>query len=159
DRDELVEQPVQKFDSMLGISVARDQGKYRASRMMQVVVGSIQTLCRQDRLERYPRDHFQYIFVDEAHRHVEQAKAIREYFRNAKACGQTATAFRANLKDLSAYYDTVAYELGLFDLIEAGYITPLKVLTLPVQVDISDVRMSKIAGENDFRASDLDTKI
>ena len=99
-----------------------------------------------DRLHRYPRDHFRYIFVDEAHRSVEQAKAVTDYFHSAKVCGQTATAFRAKLKDLSAYYQTVAFELKLFSLIDQGYIVPFKVLTLPVEIDVSDVHQSQSFG-------------
>jgi superfamily II DNA or RNA helicase len=76
-----------------------------------------------------------------------------------KVCGQTATAFRAKLKDLSAYYDTVAYELGIFSLIEEGYIVPLKVLTLPVKVDISDVHQRQGFDGQDYDKEELDTKI
>lgn len=155
DRDELTEQPMEKFREQLGINASLDKGESRASRMSSVVIASIQTLSRQHRLERFPRDHFSYIFVDEAHRDPERAAKIRSYFNTAKSCGQTATAFRAKLKDLSPYYDTVAYELGLFSLIDAGYIVPIKVQTLPVEIDITDVRQKG----GDYDEDELDSKI
>ena len=159
DRDELCRQPLDKFHRLLGITAALDKADNKASRMSQVVVGSVQTLSRQHRLERFPRDHFQYIFVDEAHRSVEQAKVVTDYFRTAKVCGQTATAFRAKLKDLSAYYETVAFELGLFSLIDQGYIVPLKVLTLPVEIDISDVPQKQGFDGPDYDKEGLHSKI
>lgn len=159
DRDELCSQPMDKFYRHLGITAALDKAEFRASRNSGVVIGSIQTLSRRDRLERFVPDHFNYIFVDEAHRSVDQAKKITDYFATAKVCGQTATAFRAKLKDLSTFYDTVAYELGLFSLIDQGYIVPLKVQSLPVRVDISDVRQSASSEGQDYDRNDLDTKI
>lgn len=159
DRDVLCAQPRDKFARMLGIQAALEKAEDRAGPLAPVVVGSIQTLSRDNRLGQFGRDHFQYIFVDEAHRSVEQAKKITDYFRTAKVCGQTATAFRAKLKDLSAYYETVAYEIGLFSLIEAGYIVPIKVLTLPVEVDLSDVRQTATPDGQDYDAHELDTKI
>lgn len=155
DRDELCAQPLDKFWRLLGIHADLDKADSKASRMSQVVVGSVQTLCREDRLARYPRDHFKYIFVDEAHRSVEQAKAVTDYFHTAKVCGQTATAFRAKLKDLSSYYQTVAFELKLFSLIDQGYIVPFKVLTLPVEVDLTDVHQSQSFGEQDYDKEEL----
>jgi hypothetical protein len=92
-------------------------------------------------------------------RSVEQAKVITDYFRTAKVCGQTATAFRAKLKDLSAYYQTVAFELGLFSLIDEGYITPIKVLTLPVEIDISDVPQKQGFDGPDYDKEGLHSKI
>lgn len=155
DRDELTEQPMDKFRSLLGINASLDKGESKASRMSSVVIASIQTLSKQSRLERFPRDHFSFIFVDEAHREPIRAKKIRDYFHTAKSVGQTATAFRAKLKDLSPYYDTVAYELGLFDLIERGFIVPIKVQTLPVDIDITDVHQR----DGDYDENELDAAI
>jgi superfamily II DNA or RNA helicase len=155
DRDELCEQPMDRFSRLLGLFPQLEKASEKASMMAELVVGSVQTLHKDDRLMRFPRDHFRYIFVDEAHRHVEQAKKIREYFDSAKSCGQTATAFRRNLADLSDYYDTVAYELTLFDLVEKGYIVPHKILTLPVEIDIDGVEQSEYFGERDYDRTQL----
>src|SRR5260370_34090 len=73
----------------------------RASLLMDVVIGSDQTLMRDDRLTRYDPDHFGYIFVDEAHRGSDRNKKITDYFASAKVMGMTATAFRAKRADKS----------------------------------------------------------
>ena len=65
-----------------------------------------------------------------AHRGSDRNKIITDYFAPAKVCGITATAFRARMANLSAYYESVAFEMGMFDLIDEGYIAPIKVLTL-----------------------------
>lgn len=155
DTDELCAQPRKTFHQAFGIHAAVEKAGDRASLMADVVVGSAQTLMREERLRRYDANHFKYIVVDEAHRGSDRNKKITDYFTDAKVMGLTATAFRKNLANLSAYYEHVAFEMGMFDLMNEGYIAPLKVLTLPVQVDISQVHQK--AG--DFDEHELDTTI
>lgn len=155
DTDELCSQPQKKFRSLFGMHASIEKAADKASRMSDLVVGSAQTLIREDRRRRYSPDHFKYIFVDEAHRGSDRNKVITDYFSSARVAGCTATAFRAKMADLSDYYDAVAFEMGMFDLIDEGYIAPIKVLTLPVEVDIRGVRQK--AG--DYDADQLDTTI
>jgi superfamily II DNA or RNA helicase len=161
DTDELCNQPRKKFYRLFGMHAALEKAGDKASMMSDVVIGSAQTFARENRLQRFPADHFKYIFVDEAHRGSDRNKKITDYFTAAKIIGQTATAFRAKLADLSDYYEHVAFELGVFDLIDEGYNTPLKVLTLPVSVDLSRVHqsMSAEAGGMDYNKEELDTTI
>jgi superfamily II DNA or RNA helicase len=159
DTDELCAQPLDKFRRATGIYAALEKADHRASLRSDVVIGSAQTLIRPNRRDRFPRDHFTHIFVDEAHRGSDRNKEITDYFEAAKVCGLTATAFRKNLSDLSEYYEDVAYELGLFDLVGAGFIVPIKVLTLPLKVDLTKVREAKFMGEKDFKSEDLDESI
>jgi superfamily II DNA or RNA helicase len=159
DTDELCRQPRQSFWKSWHIGTAVEKAGERASIMAEVVVGSAQTLIRPERLHRYPPGHFQYIFVDEAHRGSDRNKVITDHFPDAKLMGMTATAFRARLADLSNYYEHVAYEMGLFDLIDEGYISPLKVLTLPVRVDLRDVHQTMSTDGMDYDKNELDTTI
>jgi superfamily II DNA or RNA helicase len=159
DTDELCDQPRKKFYRLFGMVAALEKAGNRASMMSEVVIGSAQTFARENRLQRFPADHFQYIFVDEAHRGSDRNKKITDYFQQAKIIGQTATAFRAKLADLSNYYESVAYELGVFDLVDEGYNVPLKVLTLPVSVDIRQVHQTMSTEGMDYDKSELDTTI
>lgn len=159
DTDELCEQPREKFYRLFGMHTGLEKAGKSASMMMRVVVGSAQTFARPNRLARYAPDHFGYIFVDEAHRGSDRNKKITDHFASAKVCGMTATAFRAKLKDLSTYYETVAFELGLFDLIDAGYIAPLKVLTLPVEVNLTEVKQTMSTDGMDYDKTELSTTI
>lgn len=164
DTDELCSQPQKKLESLFGIHAAVDKAKDKAGFGAQVVIGSAQTLARESegelrRLKRYEPDHFQYIFVDEAHRGSDRNKKITDYFAVAKVMGMTATAFRSKLADLSDYYEHVAFEMGVFDLIDEGYIAPLKVLTLPVKVDIRAVHQTMSTEGMDYDKKELDTTI
>jgi superfamily II DNA or RNA helicase len=159
DTDELCIQPQKKFRSLFGMHASIEKAGDKASRMAPLVVGSAQTLIREERRARYAPDHFQYIFIDEAHRGSDRNKVITDYFAGAKDCGVTATAFRMKLADLSDYYEHVAFEMGMFDLIDEGYIVPYQVLTLPVVVDIRGVHQSRQMGEMDYDRNELDTTI
>jgi superfamily II DNA or RNA helicase len=159
DTDELCAQPQKKFRSLFGMHASIEKAGDKASRMAPLVVGSAQTLIREERRARYNPDHFQFIFVDEAHRGSDRNKVITNYFAGAKVCGVTATAFRAKLADLSDYYEHVAFEMGMFDLIDEGYIVPYQVLTLPVVVDIRGVHQKMSTEGMDYDKSELDTTI
>lgn len=159
DTDELCDQPLKKFYKQFGIHADVEKAGDRCSMMADVVIGSAQTLCRENRLRRFPNDHFKYIVVDEAHRGSDRNRAIYGYFEKAKVVGNTATAFRAKLKDLSDFYEFVAFEMGVFDLIGEGYITPLSVLSLPVEVDLRSVRQRTTTEGRDYDQRDVAREI
>lgn len=149
DREELIQQPVEKFYKACGIISGIHRGQDRASVHADVVVASIQTLAR--RLP--PGRPFTHIIDDEAHRGTDQRAKVHEAYPDAKVLGITATAFRKGLADLSKWYQSVAFELGTFDLIDQGYITPINVLTMPLEVDISRVHQA----QGDFDQGEVDT--
>lgn len=159
DQDELTAQPLASFRKHHGITASLEKADSRASRMSEVVVASAQTLCRPDRLERFTPNHFDFVIVDEAHRGSDRNQKITDYFANAKVCGITATAFRAKLADLSNWYEYVAFEMGPLDLIDEGYLAPIKVLTLPVLVNIQEVRQKMAADGMDYDKEELSTTI
>jgi superfamily II DNA or RNA helicase len=159
DTDELCTQPRQKFFRLFQMHAAVEKASDHASLLADLVVGSAQTLMRQERLERFGADHFRYIFVDEAHRGSDRNKKITDYFAAAKVMGMTATAFRAKLADLSDYYDTVAFEMGMFDLIDEGYLVRLNILTLPVVVDIRKIKQTMTTEGMEYDKTELDTTI
>lgn len=159
DTDELCDQPLRKFSKLFGFRPGLEKAASKASRHADIVIGSAQTLVREKRISRFPRDHFGYIFVDEAHRGSDRNKKITDYFSEAKVCGQTATAFRRKLADLSDYYESVAYEKGLFDLADEGFLSTIKVLTLPINIDISKVHQTASPDGPDYDKSELDTTI
>ena len=151
DREELIMQPVEKFYRACRIIAGIHRARDTAPPSSRVVVGSIATLNR--RLP--PGKPFTHIISDEAHRGVDIRARIYAAYPEARIVGITATAFRKGIADLSRWYETVAYELGIFDLVGQGYITPIEVLTLPLELDISAVHQK--AG--DYDADELDTVI
>ena len=55
-------------------------------------VGSVQSLYRPKRMEKFPRDYFSLIITDESHHLTcDTYQAILKYFKNYKLLGVTAT--------------------------------------------------------------------
>lgn len=147
-REELIDQAIQKLHRATGIIAHKEKAEHRASRNAQVVVGSIQTLAR--RTDRWPRDFFDTIICDEAHHSISPTwQTVLNHFDDAHVLGVTATPDRGDKKNLGSYYDTVAYEIGLFDLIEQGYLCPIRCKSLPLEIDLGGVKQS--AGDYDAK--------
>lgn len=140
DTDELIHQPVEKFRRAAGIIAAVEKASQRASLEADVVIGSMKSLTAK-RLERFPRDHFRRILIDEFHRSTAQKFRICEYFHKAAVCGLTGTAFRQGKDDLSEWLPQTAFRLSTFNLIAQGYAPKLKVLRLPVKVEANQLEL------------------
>lgn len=139
DQDELVAQPLKAIDDWANVLAAVEKAQKRAPLGAKVVVGSSQTLSRPNRLQRFPEDYFDYIIIDEAHRGAERDRKICEYFHRAKTLGLTATPFNSAMRDLSKFYEHVAFDLPMLDLIDQGWAPPISVMTLPVEIDLGGV--------------------
>lgn len=159
DSDELCEQPLTVISREIGVIPALHKASKKASLLAKVVVGSSQTLQRQKHLEYYPTDHFQYVLIDEVHRGLKRDQKICEHFSRAKRIGLTATPFTSSLRDLSKYFETVAYHMPMLDLIKEGFAPPLKVLTLPVEIDLANVETKRGFEGKDYDSESLSTTI
>jgi superfamily II DNA or RNA helicase len=53
--------------------------------------------------------------------------------------GVTATPDRGDARNLGRFFEDIAFEISLVDLIRAGFLCPIKVRTVPVSIDISNV--------------------
>jgi superfamily II DNA or RNA helicase len=154
-REELIEQAVDKIAKSTGIFAQVEKAEQRASLMAPVVVASIQTLMGEQRRARWPQDHFSLVVVDEAHHALADSyqKALQHF--NAKVLGVTATPDRGDKRNLGQYFENVAFEITMFDLIKQGYLSPVKVKALPVEIDLKNVK--SVAG--DYSAEDLGTAL
>jgi superfamily II DNA or RNA helicase len=139
-RDELIDQAIQKISQCIGATPEREKAGDCASLNAPIVVGSVQTLSRDNRLKRFARTHFKTIIVDEAHRILADSyQKVLNFFVGAKVLGVTATPDRGDARNLGQYFEEIAYEISLIDLIKDGYICPIKVRTAPLTIDISGV--------------------
>lgn len=137
DTDELVDQAQEKIHWASGIPTDRDQGKHRASLLSKVVVGSIQTMSKDDRLTRFPKDHFGLVIADEAHLSMADGwQRVLNYYDEggANSLGITATPFRGDDRNLWDWWDVKGAEIGLFELIELGRLAPIRVKTVPLDI-------------------------
>jgi superfamily II DNA or RNA helicase len=156
-RNELCVQPMSAFRSMVGFVPALEKAESRAPLDAQVVIASVQTLSRKARLERFPADHFRYIFCDEAHTAAAASwERVLGHFSQAKVTGITATPFRSDNKDLAKIFVTEAYRKDLFSLVDDGYlVSPDNVDRLSTPISLEQVRVKRnAAGEMDYDLQD-----
>jgi superfamily II DNA or RNA helicase len=106
-------------------------------------VGTVQTVGPKVEALR----DYDYLIFDEAHRNSLGAypRAIMERFGGARILGITATPNRTDRKSLGEIYQSIAHEIPLKGLIEDGYLARIKVLQVPVDVDLSGAKT--VAGD------------
>lgn len=140
-RGELLEQAADKLQRSTGLVSSVEKAESTClNSWFRVVVGSVQTLQRSARLERFPRDYFGTIIIDEAHHAITDGyRRILDYFEGAKVLGVTATPDRGDMRNLGEVFDSLAYEYKLTDAIKEGYLCKIMAQTIPLQLDISEV--------------------
>jgi superfamily II DNA or RNA helicase len=151
-REELIGQAARRLESF-GIPAEVEMAGSRASLDAPAVVGSVQSLMGDCRLSRWPRDHFDLVVADEAHRAMSDSwqKVLRYFDGTARVLGVSATPERSDKRHLGKYFQNIPYEIGLLDLVNQGWLSPIKVKTVPLKVDLRGVRTT--AG--DYSADDL----
>lgn len=152
-RGELLEQAADKLRKSTGLVCAMEKAEATSlNSWFRVVVGSVQTLMRPQRLSQFDPAHFGVIVIDEAHHCLSDSyQRVLEHFSDARVLGVTATPDRSDMRNLGDFFDSLAYEYTLPKAIREGYLSPIKAMTIPLKLDISQVGMS--AG--DYKASDL----
>lgn len=156
-RGELLEQAADKLQRSTGLVSAVEKAEASClNSWYRVVVGSVQTLQRSARLERFPHDYFGTIIIDEAHHAITDGyRRILDYFGSAKVLGVTATPDRGDMRNLGEVFDSLAFEYKLTDAIREGYLCKIMAQTVPLKLDISTVGMSG----GDYAVGDLGTAL
>ncbi|MBS4198590.1 DEAD/DEAH box helicase [Bacillus sp. FJAT-49732] len=156
-RGELLEQAADKLEKSTGLKCATEKAEQTSiGSWFRVVVGSVQTMMREKRLERFDKDFFDTIIIDEAHHCISDSyQRVLNYFDTANVLGVTATPDRGDMRNLGSYFESLAYEYTLPKAIKSGYLSPIKALTIPLKLDLSGVGQQ--AG--DFKTSDLGTAL
>lgn len=156
-RGELLEQAADKLQRSTGLVSAVEKAESTClDSWFRVVVGSVQTLQRTARLERFPQDYFGTIIIDEAHHAITDGyRRILDYFSGAKVLGVTATPDRGDMRNLGEVFDSLAFEYKLTDAIKEGYLCKIMAQTIPLQLDITSVTMSG----GDYAVGDLSTAL
>lgn len=152
-RGELLDQAADKLHKTTGLMCAVEKAESTSiDSWFRVTVGSVQSMMRPARLEQFPANHFDAIVIDEAHHSLSDSyQRVLEHFPDANVLGVTATPDRSDRRNMGKYFDSLAYEYTLPAAIREGYLSPIKAMTIPLKLDISQVGMS--AG--DYKAADL----
>ena len=156
-RGELLDQAADKLYKATGLKSAVEKAEQSClGTWYRVVVGSVQTLMREKRLNGFSSDYFDTIIIDEAHHAISDSyQRVLEHFPDTKVLGVTATPDRGDMKNLGSVFDSLAYEYSLPQAIKEGYLSPIKAVTIPLKLDLSGVSMQS----GDFKASDIDTAL
>lgn len=156
-RGELLDQAADKIAKATGLGCATEKAEQTCiGSWFRIVVGSVQSMMREKRLDRFPEDFFGTIIIDEAHHCVSDSyQRVLNHFPCAKILGVTATPDRGDMKNLGNVFESLAYEYTLPRAIKEGYLSPIKAITIPLKVDLSGVGVQS----GDFKLGDLGTAL
>ena len=111
-----------------------------------VLIASIQTLSRPNRLRQLPSD-ISTIIIDEAHHScADSYKNVLEHlgsFRDDNpplTLGVTATPLRLDRKNLNDIFQEVVFEKNILEMIVAGYLCDLKAMQVKLDIDFNKLR-------------------
>lgn len=156
-RGELLDQAADKIKKTTGLQCAVEKAEESClSSWYRVVVGSVQTLMREKRLNQFDPGYFDTIIIDEAHHCISDSyQRILNHFSGANVLGVTATPDRGDMRNLGQVFESLAYEYTLPKAIKEGYLSPIKALTIPLKMDLSGVGVQS----GDFKVGDLGTAL
>ena len=157
-RGELLDQASDKLQKTTGLMTALEKAESSCLDYpnIKTVVGSVQTLQSEKRLRNFRHDYFDTIIIDEAHHALSDSyQRVLEYFPEAKVLGVTATPDRGDKKNLGKYFDSIAFEYSIAQGIRDGYLSKIRALTVPLDIDITSVKQSS----GDFASGELGTAL
>lgn len=156
-RDRLIRQAADKIGKFVPLSeigiVMGESNRFHA----RCVIASVQTLARRRRLEVMPK--FDLVIVDECHRSAAASyQRILAHVRHPETLllGVTATPSRTDGIGLDKIYDEIVYQVGILDLIERGYLVPLRGQRITIEADFSKLHTkTNTDGINDYRQDEV----
>lgn len=156
-RGELLDQASDKIAKATGLGCATEKAEESClGSWFRIVVGSVQSMMREKRLIRFPKDYFDTIIIDEAHHCISDSyQRVLQHFPQSKVLGVTATPDRGDMKNLGTVFESLAYEYTLPKAIKEGYLSPIKAVTIPLKIDMSGVGVQG----GDFKAGDIGTAL
>lgn len=156
-RGELLEQAADKIKKSTNLGCAIEKAEQTClGSWFRITVGSVQSMQREKRLSQFSEDYFNVIIIDEAHHCISDGyQKVLQHFPSAKVLGVTATPDRGDMRNLGEFFESLAYEYTLPKAIREGYLSPIKAMTIPLQLDLSGVSIQS----GDFKAGDIATAL
>jgi superfamily II DNA or RNA helicase len=157
--EELLDQAADKLLRSTGLVAAKEKAKHHATTYDSVVLASVATLARPDRLKGWNPAHFQLVIVDEAHRsRAKSYETILNHF-TGKTLGVTATADRGDKQSLASIYEHLAFEFNLLSAVLQGWLVRPHVETIPLKIDLTGVKTSRTPEGSDFNLTEVSHRI
>ena len=156
-RGELLDQAADKIGKSTGLGCATEKAEQTClGSWFRIVVGSVQSMMREKRLNQFQNDYFNTIIIDEAHHCISDSyQKVLRHFPDAEVLGVTATPDRGDMQNLGTVFESLAYEYTLPKAIKEGYLSPIKAVTIPLKIDMSAVGVQ--AG--DFKSGAIATAL
>lgn len=156
-RGELLDQAADKIGKSTGLGCATEKAEQTClGSWFRIVVGSVQSMMREKRLNQFPNDYFNTIIIDEAHHCISDSyQKVLRHFPDAEVLGVTATPDRGDMQNLGTVFESLAYEYTLPKAIKEGYLSPIKAVTIPLKIDMSAVGVQS----GDFKSGDIATAL
>lgn len=152
-RNELLDQAGKRLKATYGIDSALEKAESTSiGSPLSVTIASIQTLANASRLQKFDKNYFKTIVVDEAHHCLADTyQRVLSHFEDADVLGVTATPDKADHRNLGEYFDSKAYEYSMPRAIREGYLCPIKAQMIPLKLDINSVGVSN----GDYAAGEI----
>jgi superfamily II DNA or RNA helicase len=156
-REELISQAAARIRQQCpGLSVGIEMAESRCSTLApeRVVVTSVQTASRPERLRTFDPSQVTSVVIDEAHHATARSyRAIIDHLSFAQVLGVTATPDRGDRVGLGSIFESCAYQLDMLAGIERGFLVPIRVSR--IVADDVDLRRVRVRG-GDLAADELD---
>jgi superfamily II DNA or RNA helicase len=179
-RDKLVRQTADRIHKETGIDVDVEMGSDHASPFAPIVVASVQTLGRVNRLTGFASDHFGLIVVDECHFSLaDQFQRVMAYFHYgpdslaeewerpedgtyqpvAKIAAFTATPDIGERRSLMDYYQYRSVNYSYLEAIEEGWLVRAVQESIPIKIDLRKYKAGSTPMGMDLKKADLEEAI
>lgn len=175
-RDRLVEQTADRIRKETGLEVEIERADDMASPTARVVVASVQTLGRVNRLTGFPDNHFTLVIPDECHHSLApQWRRIIRYFHYGEASlneewvcpddgtyapkativGFTATPDIGDKKNLGEIFHKFSARYSYLEAVNDGWLVGPITENIPVKVDLRKFKTGRTPNGSDFKPQDL----
>lgn len=168
-REELILQAKRQIERVNGeLKVEIEKASQKASDSADVIVASVPTLGRNsDRLfERFRKDDFKCIIIDEAHHSVADSymKIMRHFDvfdprSHILLWGCSATLSRQDWRALGDLFEKVCFHIDLPTMLEQGWLARVEAYSVFTDTDLSDISMHRDDFSNDDLSLAVDTPI
>ena len=147
-RNQIAKQAKKSFENVFGNTIrtglVSGVGGTPEDYQADFVFATVQTLCRLENMERFPREYFQAVIYDETHHIVADSyKRLLDYFTPEFTLGMTATPDKRddNMEGRNVYEAfnyNIAYEIRLQQAMEEDLLCPFHYFGITDLAVISD---------------------